>query len=533
MALFHRLDAEADRVFLDEALVDPLTRVAFRPTNHVVRCRTCGLVVLRETWEGVGGCPNGHATPDRWDPRQAAQGDGQLGAVPVATPVAAAAPAPAVAAAPAARRPAWLLPAAVLGLAALVAVGIALSRDREDAPPPPAPVEAGPTAPTAIAATAGETAGTLGEGDFRTAEGFFQDLYTFEADSSGRLLTFTLASSAFPPDLVVTTPEGDRVEAEQLSAVVDEDAPTTTVVRRLRVADLRGPGTYRVLVSSRQPLATGAYTLDIAQAQPVQTLTAGAPAFAAELGKGVRVDGSFQDAYSFRGVEGREHTLTVVSSAFAPSVSFDGGLRAETGRGGDRVTYTFTPTRTGSYRAIVTSRDRGKTGAYTVRLEVAPAPPEPAAERPPAPSAAGVLRAGGAPVRDSLAAGQSRAYTLRGRIGDRVVIEARADGFTPTLVLIGPDGSRESGPGDGDRARVRATLPTEGTYRLILGGSAAGAFSLSLEQRAAPTSDNIPRMPGQDLPPRPEPPAPAPPPQDQNDPPQPVGDGLPDNAPRP
>ena len=548
MARFHRLDAEADRVFLTEALVDPLTRVPFRPTNHVARCATCGLVVLRETWEAVGGCPNGHDTPDRWDPKKAARGDGQLGAVPVV----AAAPAPAAAVADTAtRRPAWMVPLlATLGLGALIAAGIAISRlMADDAPPPPEPVEAGPTAPTAQAASDGETAGTLGEGDFRTPEGFFQDLYTFEADSTGRLLTFTLATTAFYPDLVVTTPGGERVEAEQLDNLFDENGDETTITRRLRVDGLRGPGTYRVLVTTRQPLGTGAYTLDIAQRRPVQALTAGARPFAAQLGRlSELVDGSYRDAYSFRGIAGREHTFTVASSAFAPSASFDGGIRAETERGSDRVVYTFTPARTGTYRAVVTSRDRGKTGAYTVRLEVEPAPPPEQTERPdrPAAQATSVLRPGGAPARDSLAAGQSRAYTLRGRVGDRVVIEARADGFTPTLVLIGPDGSRASGPGDGDRARVRTTLQTEGTYRVILGGSglgeaAKGAYSLSLEQRAAPTSDDIPRLPGQDLPPRPAPPpadpepAPAPPTDgDEDYQPQPIGDGPPDqNAPRP
>lgn len=542
MARFHRLDAEADRVFLDEALVDPLTRVPFRPTNHVVRCSACGLVTLRETWEAVGGCPNGHTTPDRWDPKKAARGDGQLGAVPVVAAPKTAAPG---ATPPATRaRPAWMLPALVLlGLVTLVAVGMVMSRmmGGDDAPPP-APVEAGPTAPTAIAASDGETAGTLGEGDFRTPEGFFQDLYTFEADSTGRLLSFTLATDDFYPDLVVTTPEGDRVEAEQLDNLIDEGAAETSVTRRLRVDGLRGPGTYRVLVTTRQPLGTGAYTLDITQKQPVKALTAGAPALTAQLGRlSELVDGSYRDAYSFRGIEGRQHTLTIVSTAFAPSVSFDGGLRAETGRAADRVTYTFTPERTGTYKAVVTSRDRGKTGAYTARLEVEPAPPPEQAERPDRPptAATGVLRAGGAPARDSLAAGQSRAYTVRGRVGDRVVIEARADGFTPTLVLIGPDGSRASGPGDGDRARVRTTLQTEGTYRVVLGGSAAGTYTLSLEQRAAPTSDNIPRLPGQELPPRPAPPpadpAPDTPPTDGGDyQPQPLGDGLPDpNAPRP
>ncbi len=138
-------------------------------------------------------------------------------------------------------------------------------------------------------------------------------------------------------------------------------------------------------------------------------------------------------------------------------------------------------------------------------------------------------------MRDSLASGENKTYSFRGRIGDRVTVEARGEGFSPALVLIGPDGQRVAGPGSGDRARIRSTLATEGTYRVILSGSGAGTFSVELAQRAAPTSDDIPRLPGQ----APRPPAPtpdpAPPaetPTDGDYTPQPIGDGLP-NRPTP
>ena len=55
MPAFHRLDPDADARFLESRTSDPLTGVAFRPTNEVVRCATCGTVALRETWEALDG----------------------------------------------------------------------------------------------------------------------------------------------------------------------------------------------------------------------------------------------------------------------------------------------------------------------------------------------------------------------------------------------------------------------------------------------------------------------------------------------
>ena len=87
MSEYHRLDADADARFLRARVSDPLTRVPFRPTNEVVLCDTCGMVSLRETWEALGGCPNGHTTPARWDAAAAlSAGDGAATRTPAAPP---------------------------------------------------------------------------------------------------------------------------------------------------------------------------------------------------------------------------------------------------------------------------------------------------------------------------------------------------------------------------------------------------------------------------------------------------------------
>ena len=505
---FHRLDAEADAEFFRASPSDPLSGVPFRPTNRVVRCATCGLVSLRETWEAVGGCPNGHRTPGPWTPVMA--GDGASVAVASPTPTPHRATAATVAAAPVAdKKRGWLLPLALL-VAVLVAGSLFLFQflQRDDAPVvEETPVVEAPTGPTAVVVQAGEIEGSLGGSDFRGTDGRYQDLYTFAADSSGRVLGFTVTSSDFYPDLMIETPDGTQVEAEALGSDGQAGA------RRVAIRNLRGPGVYRLLVTSRQPAVSGNYTVRITQENPVQPLPTNGRSVQAELGQFSQlVDGYYRDTYRFNGAGGREHTIVVRSSAFAPSLSLkgpSGDVSGETGRAGGSVTFTFTPAANGTHTLVVTSRDKGKKGAYTVQLSVEEAP-EPVATEDPVVTG---LRAGGPPMRDSLAIGATKAYRIRGQIDDRVTLDIRTDGFTPTLFIVGPDGQRTPAEPDGDRARLRLTLPSTGAYRVVVGSQTdgEGEFTLSLEQEAAVEAAPIPRLPGGE-PAQQAPRAPAPPP---------------------
>ena len=489
MPEFHRLDATADARFLRARVADPLTRTTFRATNQVVMCRTCGLVSLRETWEAVGGCPNGHATAAPWDAAAAANAAGDGAATGVPRP----APTPE----PASRwRTPLLVALAVAGLAVLAVVAFGLLRGDDDVPEETvvaAPTEASGPQATALAEP-GLVQGALTEDDFEDDGGRYRDLYTFAADSSGKVLTFRVSSDDFFPDLVVETPSGERVEAETVGS---DDEGTRTV----QIADLRGPGLYRALVTSRLPAATGSYALRLRQEDPVRPLAAGGSAVQAELGKfSERADGFFRDRYEFSAAEGRQHTVTVRSSAFAPVVTVTGPggtVRGETGRAGGVVTFVFTPTAAGTHTAVVTSQGRAQRGAYSVQLAVEAERPEVVEVE----ELTGTALRPGAGVRDSLSAGGSEAYVFRGRTGDRVLVEVRADGFSPSLVLTGPDGTRTAASPDGDRARVRLTLPSAGTFRVVVGAaSGEGGYRLTLEQQAAVTSEDIPRLPGADTP---------------------------------
>lgn len=491
MSEFHRLDAATDARFLRARVEDSLTKTPFRPTNEVVLCRTCGLVSLRETWEAVGGCPNGHDTPARWDERRAlAAGDGAA-TLPPRSPRPVAAP-------PEPQKNRWLLPALLAllvggGLVAAVVFGGLLGDEEVVEEVDPAP--AAPTGPEAInVAEPGLIEGALDTGDF-LEDGRYRDLYTFAADSSGRVLTFRASSEDFFPDLLIETPEGDRVEAETVER--DDDTGRVTV----RVADLRGPGLYRILLSSRQPEETGEYALRIVAEVPTRPLTPGGSAVTATLGElSENVEGFFLDRYRFSGAADREHTITVRSSAFAPTVRLQGpsgNVRGETGRAGGVVTFVFTPGASGTHTLIVSSQSPAKRGAYSVQLAVGPAPPAPEREV----VVRRTLPTNGTPVSDSLAAGDTQSYTIRGRVGDRIRLEVRSNDFTPSLTLVAPDGSRLPATPDGDRARLRETLAAAGTFRVIVGASGGdGTYRLTLEQQAAVSADDIPRLPGADQP---------------------------------
>lgn len=514
---FHRLDPTADARFLRAGVADPVTGVPFRPTNTVVMCATCGLVSLRETWEAVGGCPNGHDTPAEWDVDAAlAAGDGAAGARPSVQP--AGQPPAAASETSASETSSRSFPVllAVLAVAALVVggiVGVGLFSEDEEAPVEVVETEpAEPSGPEAVSVEAGTVEGTLAEGDFLTESGRYQDLYTFAADSSGRVLAFSVSSEDFYPDLFVETPEGERIEAETISE--DEGDGTRTVA----VRSLRGPGLYRVFLSSRRPNDTGAYALTIRQEDPVRPLAANGDPFAAELGAfSTRADGFFRDRYTFDGVEGREHVVTVRSSAFAPTITVTGpgggAVEGESGRAGGSATFTFTPASEGRYALVVSSQEARQRGGYTVQLAVAEEPEE----QPGEPIATNGRAAGG-----TLEAGDTQVFSFPGRVGDRVRIEVRAEGFAPSLTLVGPDGTRVPAAPDGDRARIRTTLPSTGPHRILIGATGGGGeYRVTVESEAAVAADDIPRMPGADLRRAPAPSGNTPPNQEYQ--PQPIG----------
>lgn len=505
MADLHRLDASADRAFLREGRTDPYTGVAFRPTNTVVVAGD-GTVLLRETWDALDGAWHGSTETIPWS-RRAARGDGAATrrptVVPTATPTRGPAPPPP----PPQKKRRWWVPA----LAALVVAGVAIGgvwlAGTMRADEEPVVVEAPAEEPALAAPTlirVGTVDGELGEGDARGTSGRYEDRFTFAADSSGKILSFVVEAEGFLPDLLVTAPDGRRLDGEAL----DEDG------RRVAVRNVAGPGRYEVLVTSREPLGEGAYTLTTRAETPEVTIAADGRTITARLGERSSFDqGFYRDTYRFRAEKDREYTLQIASAAFRAAPTLTSGGRpaqAERRRDGDAVTLRFKPAADATYRLVVTSEGSNQRGQYTLRLAAGPKPQAPAPAVTPSRSG-GPLAANGAPARDSLGTGATRTYTFAGRVGDRVRLDARATGFAPRLVLIGPDGRRVAADPDGDRASLRETLTADGTYRVQVGsGEGSGLYQVSLESRAAERAADIPRLPGADRPRPTPPPAPAP-----------------------
>ena len=330
MAHFHRLDADADREFLARGETDPFTGTPFRPTNVVVKAED-GTVLLRETWEALGGRYAGSTKTLPWG---TSAGDGAAtpplarsdaaavtaGAAAGAATGAATLPKPARQHAPPPtpmpdhvreRRPKrpWLLPVlAVVGVALVLIVGLLVMSGLRDDDPVETPIveTEEPDAPEVVTVQAGVIEGALADGDAER-NGRFEDRYAFVADSSGRVLEFALVSDDFRPDLVVRGPDGQQYEARPVG---DEGT-------RVVVGDLRGPGRFEIVVTSREPAGEGSYSLAIRQETPITTLRADGQTVRATLGeRSVLVDGFFRDTYEFPVEAEREYTLAVASSAF-------------------------------------------------------------------------------------------------------------------------------------------------------------------------------------------------------------------------
>ena len=109
--------------------------------------------------------------------------------------------------------------------------------------------------------------GTLDEGDQLLSSGEFNDLHVFDG-RAGEPVRIDLSSSAFDAYLIVTTPDGeqidnDDVEAGNTNARVEFVMPTG--------------GQYQVRVTSYQPGETGAYQLRISQSGAMQADAPSAP----------------------------------------------------------------------------------------------------------------------------------------------------------------------------------------------------------------------------------------------------------------
>ena len=116
--------------------------------------------------------------------------------------------------------------------------------------------------------SAGGVRDTLGPGDAQGPDDRYSDFYAYAATDSATF-SVVVVSPDFAPDLAVRRPDGVTVAASTL----------LRTGQRAEVPDLRGPGRFEIIVTSRDPEATGGYELTAgATRAPTRSTSATTPA---------------------------------------------------------------------------------------------------------------------------------------------------------------------------------------------------------------------------------------------------------------
>jgi hypothetical protein len=274
---------------------------------------------------------------------------------------------------------------------------------------------------------------------------------------------------------------------------------------RLR-AVLPRDGTYLVIATGFGESARGRYTLAVSGWEPPEAPAPGRGA-TIEVGETkdgvleprdeVSGDGPYQDRWTFDAragarlrVEMRSADLDSYLTVLAP----DGRVLGsdDDGLGGRDAAVSLRAATAGRYTALASSYgDAPATGAYRITLvEDRGDFPEPGTA---AAIAMGETREGRLEQGDLLGQrGLEDRWTLSGRAGDGVRIDATSTAFDTYLVLL-QDGvavdSNDDG-GEGQNASIIAVLPETGTYTAAVsaygGGVAGGVYALQLTALAGP-----------------------------------------------
>lgn len=220
-----------------------------------------------------------------------------------------------------------------------------------------------------VALDGGFGAGTLGDEDAVGPEERREDYYAYEtADSTA--FSIVVTASAFTPDLIVTTPDGQRLAASGLRQTD----------HRAEVEGLRGPGRFVLAVTSREPDVRGTYEISVGRLETVGTLRPG-ETLRGELGAGVLRAGRFEALYTLRPRDEDDPLIvTIAAERFQPRAYLlgpEGEVREPQGSmeqvddddGQHLAILRFLPTRAVPYTLIVTSEAEGARGAFSVDVK--------------------------------------------------------------------------------------------------------------------------------------------------------------------
>lgn len=356
-----------------------------------------------------------------------------------------------------------------------------------------------PPAPPAGAAAAlaiGDTKdGLLEPGDDLSADGPYQDRWTFSARQGARL-RIELRSADFDSYLAVLGPDG---------AVVGTDDDGLGERNSLVAIRARAEGRYTILASSfGEDLRVGAYRVTVLEETGVFA-DAGEPAAIQvgetregrlESGDAVGERG-IQDRWTFQGRAGQVVRLDAVSSDFDPYLvlRFNETVVDSNDDGGDgnsaRI-LTVLPG-TGTYTAAVSAFTQGDAGGrYTLSLTGSAAPAEPGRTARIAfgQRLAGRLEDGDEAREDG---GYQDRWEFEARPDQDVTLELRSGSFDTYVELRDQQGNvvaeNDDGLGDGTDSFIAAHLTRGGRYRIVVRGygdrESTGLYELALGQASA------------------------------------------------
>ncbi len=317
--------------------------------------------------------------------------------------------------------------------------------------------------------------GELEQGDAVSSESRLEDYYYYETTDS-TAFHLVLTSAAFPPDIVVVTPDGRRLAA---SALMQTDHRAETVA-------LLGAGRYEITVTTREPGQGGPYELSAGLPIPPIVLNVRNPTHEDTLGvSAVLRAGRYEHRYLVEARPDEPVILSVYAQDFTPKVRLLGpegevtepwsSVEKHMDEDSNHVTVLrFRPGSEAPYLVLATSEERAAQGPYIMALETAR-----------------VLAISTDGRRVSAKLGEHSwykdnryldSYEFQARANDKVVIEVRSEEFAPRLVLRRGDRNVTAAEG-AQVARTEQTLSAAGAYDLDVTSMEAdksGAYTVSV-----------------------------------------------------
>ena len=205
----------------------------------------------------------------------------------------------------------------------------------------------------------------LGPGDAERSDDRFADYYAYEADSTA--FSVLVTSADFAPDLAVRSPDGHTVAASNL----------LRTATRAEIGGFEGPGRFEVVVTSREPGATGRYDVAIVPAGPIDSVYVDEPARLDTLGGGPLRAGRHERLYGIAAGSEAPVLVRVVAQGFVPRLHLlgpngevrDGWRTLERSSSGDDLhgaLLRYLPGWDAPYRLIVSSEEPGATGPFAL-----------------------------------------------------------------------------------------------------------------------------------------------------------------------